>query len=203
MSIAPNAVEPKLALANYYWATSRVKQAEAQLEAAIQLDAKNVTAHRAMAIQQLSTRRPQEAEAHLKAVVANTTDAGSRLSLADFYLSQNRPDAASPLLEDLVKREEAFAAATSRLAGVTYRRGERERAHQMLDSVLAKEPSNVAVMFVKGNWHIQEGKIEEALKTAEAALKAAPDSIQAHQLAGNVRVAKARRMRPLRSSKRY
>lgn len=190
ITVAPNSVAPRLAIANYYWATGRMKEVEENLNAALRIDPKNVAAHRAMGMFHVVSGNPRDAETHLKAVAEGSEEAAPRLTLADFYLSQSRPNDATPLLEELAKRPASFAAATARLAAVVYGRGDREKAHAMLDSVLAKEPSNVQVMFLKGSWQLSEGRVDDARKTADAALKAGPESVQAHQLAGTIYASK-------------
>ncbi len=190
IEVAPDTVGPRLAMANYYWASGRMKETEENLQAALRIDAGDIAANRAMAMLHVVTGNPAAAESHLKAVVAKSPEAGARLALADFYLALNRPDEATPLLDDVTKRPESFAAATSRLAAIAYGKGEREKAFAMLESVLVKEAKNVQVMFVKGSWQLTEGRTGEAQKTAEAALKAAPESVHAHQLAANVYAAR-------------
>ncbi len=193
IEVAPNAVDPRLAAANYYWNLGRMDEVQKNMDAALRIDPKHVAANRAMALFQIVTGHREAAETYLKAVVANTNDPQARLSLADYYVAQKRPDDAAPLLEELAKHKVSFAAATSRLAGIAYGRGERDKAHQMLDSILLKEPTNIQVLYVKGTWELAEKRPDDAFATAQAALKAAPDSVPAHQLAATVFLAQQRK----------
>ncbi len=120
IEVAPNAIEPRLAAANYYWSIGRMEEVRKDLDYALRIDPKHIVANRAMALLQMTTGHPEEAETYLKAVVANTTDPEARLSLADYYVWQKRLADATPLLEELAKHKTSFGAATSRLAGIAY-----------------------------------------------------------------------------------
>jgi tetratricopeptide (TPR) repeat protein len=186
IEIAPGNIEPRLAIANYYWAAARRTDAQEALAEALRIDPKHVAANRAMAMLKLVNGKPVEAEPFLKAVVDNSEDIGPRLTLADYYVAQKRAPEATPILEELAKRPGAFAAATARLAGIADAQGDRQKAHQVLDSVLAKEPGNVQVLYAKGMLLVSDSRLEDARKVAETAIKSAPESVQAHYLAGTV-----------------
>ncbi len=151
IEVAPKSVEPRLAIANYYWAVGRGADAEGALKAVLGIDAKNVAANRALGMFQLVSGNHQAAEAHFKAVVDNTTDPGPRLMLADFYVMRKRPQEATALLEELAKQPAAFADATARLAGLAYIAGDKPKAHAMIDSVIAKQPANIRMLYAKGH----------------------------------------------------
>lgn len=88
VDVAPRAVEPRLALANYQWATGDVAGAEATLKHALSLDANTAAVHRSLALMYLTTRRVAEAEPHFRALADQ--DPGARLNLADYYVGRTK-----------------------------------------------------------------------------------------------------------------
>jgi Flp pilus assembly protein TadD len=137
----------------------------------------------------LETDRQLDAEAPLR-TLARSGHADHRLALADYYASQNKPGEALAVLTGLMKEEGASVAARSRMAGLDYEAGRREQAHAALDTLLQNDPTNAAVIVVKGGWLLTEGKLEEALTRAQEAVKADATLTTAHALLGSVRAAR-------------
>jgi tetratricopeptide (TPR) repeat protein len=189
VSVDPRSIVAHLALANYYWVSGRKVEAESAVKKALEIDPKDPTANRALAAIYRSTDRAAEAETPLRAM-ADGDDLEAQLVLADYYVAQKRPIEARRLLDELAKRTESFAAATSRLAGIAYNDGDTATAHRLLDSVLAKEPNNSQVIVLKGEWLLSEKKLDEALAQAQKAVKASPRFAPAHYLLGTALAAR-------------
>ena len=85
MATAPKNVEPRLALANFYWARQRTADVETTLKEALAIDPAGVASNRALAVFYGLTNRPEDAERHLKVLAANTDNLEASLALADFY----------------------------------------------------------------------------------------------------------------------
>jgi tetratricopeptide (TPR) repeat protein len=188
-----------LALANYYWASRRVADTERIIVEAVAVDQNDLSVNRALATLYLSTNRAAEAELPLRRAADASDDAQPKLLLADYYVGQKRFDDALAILDKLATRPEAFAAATSRRAGVEYQLDRREQAYALLDQVLAKEPKNTQVLVLKGNWQMREKNIEAATASAQAALRADARSWPAHDLLGTIYAMQRKRDEAIKS----
>src|SRR6185436_16615278 len=111
VEIDPKSIPSWLALANFQWSNGEQMEAEASLKRAIAIDPNNVLANRVLASLYMGTNREAEAEAPLKVIAAASKVPAPTLNLADYYLSQNKLDAAKNVLEPLVKDPRAQSAA--------------------------------------------------------------------------------------------
>jgi tetratricopeptide (TPR) repeat protein len=78
----------------------------------------------------------------------------------------------------------AAAAAETRLAGLSYSRGQLRDAHRRLDALLDREPNNAHALLLKARWLLAEGRREDALAQATAAASASPRTAAAHYVKG-------------------
>ena len=190
VSVDPRSIVAQLALANFYWVSGRRVEAETSVKKALEIDPKDPQANRALASIYRGTNRASEAEAPLRVMAETGDDLEAQLVLADYYVAQKRPIEARRLLDELAKRPESFAAATSRLAGIAYNEGDTAGAHRLIDSVLAKEANNSQVLVLKGEWLLSEKKVDEAVAQAQKAVKASPRFAPAHYLLGTALAAR-------------
>jgi putative PEP-CTERM system TPR-repeat lipoprotein len=186
IAIDPKAIAARLALANYYWLVGRSGDAEQVLIDALTVDDKHAAVNQSLANVYRVTRRAERAEPHLKRVAESTSHPQPQLELADYYISQRRPQDARAVLEKLASDEAAGAAARARLAGIEYEDGRRDAAHKLIDALLTEQPRNAQVLVVKGGWLHREGKSDEALAVAERAVAADDKSAAAYSLLGAV-----------------
>lgn len=191
VAIDTRSVAAHLALSNYYWATGRPEETDRWLRRAVELDPSNVEANRAIAVFYMVSNRAPDAERHLKAIADTSSDPAARLALADYYLATNRAEEAVALLGGVdVKNKVAFSGARSRLASLEYARGNRDRAHQMLDETLQADASNSEILNLKSQLLLDENRVDEALRTATAAVAAARHSPANQYTLGLVHVAR-------------
>jgi putative PEP-CTERM system TPR-repeat lipoprotein len=187
----PRSPEALVALANLHRVTGQAAEGERTLKRAEEIAPDSAVVNRTLADWALASSRPQDAEAPLRRL-ADGGDPNARLRLADFYMLHQRGSEAEPLLHDLAKWPESYAAATVRLAGIHYQAGRVEQAHALVDQVLASQPRNAQLLVVKGGWHLREGKVDDALARAEGAVAADPRLPEAHLLMGSVNTARGR-----------
>jgi tetratricopeptide (TPR) repeat protein len=180
VALEPAAVDPKLALANFLWAAERVPEAETLLKEALAIDAQHLLANRMLGVLYLATRRLKEAEQPLKAMADASESPSAKLQLADYYASVGRPADAAGVLTPLSADEATFVDAEVRLAALDYIAGRLPEAHKRLDGVLARVPNHSSVLVTKARWLTTEGKLDEALERARAAVAADPQSASAH-----------------------
>ena len=182
----PNSVDAQLSLANYLWGVDRKDEAEKYFRGAVEKAPTHVMANRAMAVFLQHNNRAAQAEPYLRAAAEQETvgQAPQRLALADYYLSLDRPDDATAVLEPLSRQPQSEAAAKTRLAAIQYSRKQTAEAHRTLDEALKKEPANVEALLTKARFLGTEGKYSEALAFAAQAVKDQPNNIEAHYTMG-------------------
>ena len=192
VTVDPKSPDARLALANFYWVTGRTAETERTLLDGLAADATSLPLNRSLASVYLSLGRAADAEVPLKRIADASGAPEARLTLADYYIGQERRAEARSILEVLAKEPAAAAAARARLAGIEYEAGNPAAAHRMIDALIAEQPTNAQVRVAKGGWLLREKKFDEALVQAEAALKADPKSAEAIALLGSVQIQRRR-----------
>lgn len=178
----PKSSVARLALANYYWASRRPADAETTLKAAIEIDPKNVDANRALGIFLLSAGRAPEAEPYFKALTAANPTPESLATLAAYYVSTQRLDAARQVLTDLSQMKDGEATAVVRLAALDSLQGQRAAALNRLREFLVKAPKNLDAQVLYADLSLRDHKRDDAQTAVNAALAIDPASARAHEL---------------------
>jgi tetratricopeptide (TPR) repeat protein len=155
------------------------------------VDPSSLASQRALATFLIAAGRAREAEAPLKAVAESTKTTAAELALADYYLTQNRPDEARPLLENISKKEDGFAPAKIRLAQLDYAQKRTGPAHEGIKAVLAKDPKEVDALVLQAQMLLAERKTDDSLVSARAAVAANPQAATAQTVLGDGLVAKS------------
>src|SRR5688572_2805114 len=166
VSVAPESVDPRLTLANFFWAVGQQADAEREIQAALALDPTSASANRAMAALYFTQNKPREAERYLKAYADASGSAEARLVLADLYLRTARPTEATDILSAVAKEPSGVEPATIRLALLDYAQGRRTDAHAKLDTLL-KGQVRPLPMQGKITLLLRDGKAAEALKVSD------------------------------------
>lgn len=185
VEVDPKAIQPRLILAYFRWSIGDLAAAEETLKTALEIDPKNVLANRTLATFYMGSNRAAMAEPYFKAL-AGPSDPQASIRLADYYLSLRRTSDAAAVLQPLTKTPSVAAAAELRLAAISYAANDRPKAHSLVDGLIAREPNNVQARMVKGGWLLQEGKGEDALSQAQAAVKIDNRRADAHFFLGSV-----------------
>lgn len=179
VELAPSSVNAKVALANFLWATERTSEAEGILKEALTLDPKNLVANRMLGMLYVATRRVREAEQPLKVLAESTKTPAARFQLADYYTSVGRRQDAANVLTPLSSNRATFVEAEARLAALEYADNRVAEAHKRLDNVLGRAPNHAGALAMKARWLTTEGKLDEALDRAKAAVAADRQSVAA------------------------
>ena len=180
IALAPDSIDAKLALANFLWSAQRAPEAEATLKEALSKEPQNLLANRMLAMLYVGTRRINEAEEPLKQLAAVSKSPAARLQLADYYATTGRTAEAASVLGPLSSDPATSADAEGRLAALDYAQGRVAEAHARLDAVLARTPNYAPGLVMKAQWLTRENKLDEALKAAQAAVAADPQSATAN-----------------------
>jgi tetratricopeptide (TPR) repeat protein len=190
VAVAPQSVEPRLALANYQWASGDVQAAETTLKGALSLDPNAAVVHRSLALLYVSTRRPNEAEPHFRALAAK--DPAARLTLADYFAATGRRDEAVTLLGQIETGQDKqdVRAARLRRASLEYAAGRKAEAHAILDALVAEKPRNVEARVAKARALLMDGgRAAAAVEHAREAVKADSGSAEAQYVLGRATLA--------------
>ena len=199
VAVAPQAIAPRLVLANYYWSSGRIADAEHAFNEALKIQPTDGAANTALARFYIATRRVAEAEAPL---AVRRRPQPSRNPSCSWPIITSAEAAIGRLADPRGAGQDprAFAAATARQAGIVYGLGKHDEAYSLLGDILAKQPKNAQVLVVKGKWQIKENDLAAAYDTAQAAVKADPEAWAAHDLLGMI---EALRNQPADATKAY
>jgi putative PEP-CTERM system TPR-repeat lipoprotein len=183
--VDPKNVRCHLALANYLLSVNRGAEAETSLKQALSIDPDNEVANRGLIALYVAAHRARETEPYLKKLAEKDTSpqATYKIALAEFFAQTNRPGDALKILTPLSAGKGSFAPSQTRVAGIQYAK-EPSLAHQTLEGVLRREPKNEEALLMKTRFLLSEGKLDDALKTAQAAAAAHPQSAEAFFLVG-------------------
>ena len=179
VEVDPKSVPARLSLAYYQWGIGDIAATEATLRFASSLDPKNGLTNRTLAVFFGATKRPELAEPFLKKAAEDGTPAAV-LQLSDYYYSLKRLDDAAAVLMPLTKNQTQASAAQMRLAQIAYAKNDKVGAHAQLDQILTREPNNLRALMTKARLLSVDGKPQDALTRAQAAVKIGPNSAEAH-----------------------
>ena len=184
----PSNISARLTLATFYLSTNKRAEAEENIKAAVAIDPKSLQANRALATLYMMTNRRAEVEGPMKVIADNSPTATGRLGLADYYVTVGRPEDAKKIFTDVQKDPKLFVAATLRLAALAITSGNRPEAERLLDQALEKEPKHAEALSTKATYQLQDRKLDAAMATADAAIKADPRTAgRAHLVQAQVR----------------
>ena len=189
VALAPGSIDARLALANFLWSTNRPADAEAALREAVKMDRKSLAANRALGFLLLISGRAADAEPYFSAIARDSNTPGASLTLADYYMSVRRYDDARRILREVADHDEAYAAATLRLASLDSIQGDRAQALSRLHEVLVKLPKEPSAHLLTARLLLVDGKRDEALAHVTSVITSDVSpaiAAQAYQLAGQI-----------------
>jgi tetratricopeptide (TPR) repeat protein len=182
---SPQSIEAHVALARYLTAGSRHADAEREFLQAVASGPANEMANRAAASFYLSTGRDAAAEPYLKTAAAQPNQKlKSTFALVDYYVAAHRYLEARAVLDPMVTGPSASAARV-RLAAIELETGSPAAARQLLDGALKRRPSAEA-LALNAQLLTREGKPDDALAAAQAAIQLDPRIAAAHYVAGSI-----------------
>jgi len=186
VELDPQAVMPRLALANFLWAAARLDMAEAELRRAHALDPKHPQANRALATFLLAANRAKEAEPYLIAWSAADQAAGPKFALASYYAVIDRLGDAERVLDDLARTPSRWARARTRIAALRLQQRKPAEALAIADEVLVKQPAYAAALVTRARALLALKRTDEAQTAVQAALGTEPSQIEARYLLGTI-----------------
>lgn len=189
MTLAPNDPTPGLALANLYWATDRLAEAEPLLRAFTAEQRGHAAANHALGAYYLATGRGADADPYLlnAAGVAGVFGRPARFTLADHYIATKRNADARALLGSMLADEDGDGDVSLRLAQLDAADGNAPAAVRRLDATLRRKPGMASALLLKARVLLAMGNPDP--KYARAAVAVDPTSSEARMLLGDVLVA--------------
>jgi len=179
-------IDDHLSLAGYYWFVGRHDDAESELQRVLAQDSREPRANRALAALYISTNKIAEAETPLKTLAELATGGRTRLILADYYIVVNRLEEATATLSAVGNDAAFFAQSQSRLALIEYLAGRKQRAEEMLDGALRKEPTHPTLLLLKARLLAERRRFDDAIARVSAVLATDPKSAEAQYLLGTI-----------------
>jgi tetratricopeptide (TPR) repeat protein len=159
VELEPASVPSHLARANHYWTTGRIGQAERALRTAFDLEPANAITNRALALLYLGSKRGKQAEPHVTMLASSGAEP---FALADYYLIQNRPADAIPILQQLRTRGDKSNEAGRRLAHAYAMHRHFDEADRVIQELLQARPNDAEALLIKGQVLMLRGKREAA-----------------------------------------
>jgi tetratricopeptide (TPR) repeat protein len=185
VALDPKEILSRLALANFYWSVGRTREAGTVFEEALKLEPANLTANRFLASFKFSTGRREEAEPYLRQIAESSKGPEGTLVLADYLMVMGRPKDAIASIEGL-QSGKGLPQATIRLVRAYAAAGDREKAHSLVEQMLAANNKDAAAHLLKGQLLLQEGRRDDAFVSMQAASAIDPASADAQFALGRI-----------------
>jgi tetratricopeptide (TPR) repeat protein len=176
---SPKEPQPHVMLGEFYRATNRPGDAEAQLQTALRLDPNNVQALYSLAVAQYGAGRMPDAEATFKRL-AVLSDSPYPHIYALFLLRQGRRDEAVHEFERLAKQDPNDRMARGRLISAYQLVGRTADATKIIEEALQKNPKDIDALVRRAQLAVVGGKYEAAEKDLTQVLRLQPDSAPTH-----------------------
>jgi tetratricopeptide (TPR) repeat protein len=181
----PRSVDARVALAQFL-VSDWPAEAEQHLLKAVAANPRDELANRAIASFYMSSDRRAQAEPFLHAAAAQPNQKlRSTLALADFYMTAGRSAEARALLTPVSGEDAQATGAKVRLAALDYEAGSTDAAHQRIDRIL-KRNATAEAWTMKARFLAKERKLDEALKSAHAAIDLDQRVAPAHYIVGTI-----------------
>jgi Tfp pilus assembly protein PilF len=174
IDLAPAAAGARVTLAQVYFDTDRAVDGERQLRFALDANPKDLAANQLYASYLVEADQCADAEPYWLNVAAESPDGSGALALADYYMFSGRPDDALRVLQPLTLERDEGGPARSRVAAILYDRGDRVKAAQIVDDLMAQDSTSVDVLVLKSRLALGDRDIARAREYAHRAAAMAP-----------------------------
>jgi tetratricopeptide (TPR) repeat protein len=175
---APVALEPHLALAQFYTLVNKPAEAEAQFQAVLKMDGNNAPALLGMATLRIRSGRKEEAEAIYRQI-STLPDKQFRAAHALFQLYFGDKDKGIAELAELRKKDPADRYIRNRLIAAYLSQQRLPDAEKMLSEELKKNRKDLDALLQRGQLYLAQGRYGEAEQDLNACLRFQPDLAEA------------------------
>jgi superkiller protein 3 len=166
-----------------YLTLSEIDRAEAEFNAALDLEPASGEAHFGLAQIRLSQGKPLQAERELRLAIQAAPDwAPAYMALADILLDRGQANEASALLEKAVALNPGDWQAQYRLARLLNEAGDSKRAGELFEEVARRRPDFLPVREQLGLNLLRRGDVQGAIAQAEVLMAKEPGAAEGHRL---------------------
>jgi putative PEP-CTERM system TPR-repeat lipoprotein len=176
IDVDSSSIPARLALANYYWSSGRQAEANRTLIDALTLAPRDLRINRALAVTTIAEGQIAAAEPYVRTLAVVAADGESQLILADYYTLTQRNDEARELLRPLASDPRWFGPAMTRLANLDVNEGALAAASKTVSDLLVRRPKDVDALVLQARILVAQGKLNDAITSAQAATLANPAS---------------------------
>lgn len=191
---APASVNAVVLLGRLYMILNRLPEAEQQLRQALAMDSKDSAALFNLALVQMRSGRPKEAEDTLR-ILSRLPDPATKPDLAIYFFQNGRKDEAVKEFERLAKEDPEDRLARTRLVAVYQAVGRPADAEKVLATALKKNSKDLDALLQRGEIFAETGKFNEAEADLNQVVHLQPDSPQAHYVLAKLYQARGETLR--------
>lgn len=186
LAVEPRSPEVRYALAEMYREAGKWVQAEAEYRLAIEAKPDFVAAHIGQGDASMAMELYGRAiEAYRKALEVQPGSTPLRLRLAAAYVKDNQPALAQPLLQEVLGREPDNATALTLFGDLLLAQGDAAGAIVRYEAAYKRSPTSDVLLKLSGGY-LAAGRIEDAKKRYEEAIRLFPYRAEGHLGLGDV-----------------
>lgn len=182
LDLDPKSTEARVNLSAVYIETGRLSDGVRELRAALDVDPTDVEANRSYGAYLVANERCELAEPYWKRAADGSSDLTGTLELADYYVYSGRADDALRVLNAVPAERDGEGAARTRAATILYDRGDRKRATEIVDNVLAADQTNVQGLLLKAKIALDSGDGATARELTHRAAQMSPNDTAVRQM---------------------
>lgn len=183
----PSRDEVLLELAGIYNATKRADEAFKLGEQYLAKHPGSVEGLEVLGVSCAENKRYDDAERYLlQAVAVNGSRTKTKLELAAVYVAAGKGPKAKSLLEELIRTDPKNPRPFYMLAIMETKAGNRDRALEIYNTIIASNASESLAAYKAGIIHIEKNDLDKAEQSADDLLKRFPKRADGHRLKGLV-----------------
>lgn len=191
VAIQPKDPAIRMLLADIYVASDKKDQAEETLRAAAKEIPDAWVLKRKLLAFIDQFRGPEASEKELAQMIKDHPErADLTLWQAELYLSHNQVEKAVEVLNQTITRtdDEKSLGARASLARITFKRGERKQAEELVDAILKKSPRQPEALLIRASMLADDGRYQSAVTTLRQLIRDNPRSTDSRKLLAEVLV---------------
>ncbi|MGE3623407.1 MAG: tetratricopeptide repeat protein, partial [Bdellovibrionales bacterium] len=194
--IAPNDPRYRINLASVFLKAGRTDDAEAALRAGVENLPQSWDLKRRLVSFLADRRGLDAAETEIRSYMQAYPEKGELTEwLVNVYASHNAIERATAFLKDLAARDQLSPqgiAARASLARIYYIKGDRNKAQELADNVLATSPGNLDALLIRAHIQADKGFTQNAVTNLRTILRERPKAKEALQLLTEMLVVQGR-----------
>lgn len=184
----PDQVAYRVMLARLYMLEDKVDAAERELEQIVAIRPDDIAEKQRLLTFKARYRSPEEAARLLNEyIVQYPEEYQYRFDLGELYVRNQQLDKAVEIYEQIIRDDQLQPnglEARNRLAVLSLRAGDAEKARGYVDEVLTNDPGNENGLLLRAGFKISDRQYDDAIVDLRTVLRDNPDSVKALGLIG-------------------